>query len=59
MYIVRKYMLFLWDSQININVFNERLVEIHKTIAVILCLLIFTFKILIVSLISRTNYIAI
>lgn len=59
MYIVRKYMLFLWDSQININVFNERLLEIHKTTAVILCLLIFTFKILIVSLISRTNYIAI
>lgn len=59
MYIVRKYMLFLWDSQININVFNERLLEIHKAIAVILCLLIFTFKILIVSLISRTNYIAI
>lgn len=32
-------MLFLWDSQININVFNERLLEIHKTIAVILCLI--------------------
>lgn len=44
MYIVYKYMLFLWDSQININVFNERLVEIHKTIAVILCLLILLLK---------------
>lgn len=44
MYIVCKYMLFLWDSQININVFNERLVEIHKTIAVMLCLLILLLK---------------